>query len=83
MVRVAISMESTGRKNQWHHVQVAFGLPSMTITNADELTEKDLINKMAAVMAASIAKLLQPCIEQRCKQFLTLMNEGGMFDGKL
>lgn len=47
------------------------------------LSEKELIDKMATVMAGSIAKLLQPCIEQRCKQFLTLMNKGGILgEGK-
>jgi hypothetical protein len=53
------------------------------ITSLSGLNEKELIDKMAEVMASSIANLLQPCIEQRCKQFLMLMNEGGLFDGKL
>lgn len=52
-------------------------------TNTSTLSEKDLIDQMAKVMASSISKLLETCIEQRCKQFLTLMNDGGLFDGKL
>lgn len=40
-----------------------------------DLDDKQAIEGMAEVMAKSIIKLLEPCIKQRCKQFLTLLRE--------
>lgn len=39
------------------------------------MSQEELIQRMAQVMAQSIGKLLQPCIEQRCKQFLTIIHD--------
>ena len=41
----------------------------------NQMSRKELIEAMSVVMADSIGKLLQPCIERRCYQFLELISE--------
>lgn len=44
---------------------------------SDEQEAKEIIKRLSAIMASSIAELCLPCIEQRCNQFLSLMHEQG------